>query len=115
MATYTAPSFRQARENLISLGPWLLLFRDREEALSNEITWWDPATSLRLRRLATVDDHQIRNDCGLTRDEPIKIAIIWRATPTETRGPASAIKKEDRHTPVDVALELELPGELLGG
>jgi hypothetical protein len=112
-----APPFRRTSLDRVHAEPWILAVADGAlEPLPNVLIHWDYNLDLRLSRALLVDLPGIREDCGLSADDAVSVAVVWRSTGTMVRGCSTIHHLSPGSTTAElVELEAVVPGSQIGG
>jgi len=95
-------------------GDWLLRTPSGDAPLPRELLHWDYQTTLELAAPVSVDRRAVTEACDLAWESGIAILVMVRSDRTNCERMATRLELPMREN-FDLAVELELPGETLGG
>jgi hypothetical protein len=98
----------------ISHGGWQLIGVDGESALPPELTHWDYQTVLELAAPISVDRQLVTRSCDLDAESGLAMLITAHSDHTRSEMPVAQVDVPMQDM-FDLAIQLSLPGERLGG
>ncbi|BCJ73686.1 hypothetical protein CS0771_32300 [Catellatospora sp. IY07-71] len=106
--------YRRPSTETVTADTWQLVLDEGPTDLPASLPHWDYRTNLSLGRQITVDTDMLRSEVRLPSDATLQMTVIWTASGSNLRQSAGAVAlhREGRQK---ADLEVQLPGELLGG
>jgi hypothetical protein len=111
MATVSTAPFRRGAPGRIVGEPWHVAHGGRQFVpLTEELDGVDYGSTLRLKRLVTLDAAKLRGDCGLGPDTPLIVGASWTSTGTSLRRSLCRRPISGEEAAAVVALEGDVSG-----
>ena len=108
------PPFLTPAPGAVSHGGWHLTDTDGESALPSELSHWDYQTVLHLAAPISVDRRLVTQSCELEMDSGLAVLVTAHSDHTRTEMPVLELEVPMQDE-FDLALQLELAGDRLGG
>lgn len=101
-------------DSAVSHGEWLLRSLDGDAPLPNEVPHWDYQTILELAAPVSVDRLAVTQACHLDRTSGLAVLVMVKSSHTNAEVLAARLDLPMADT-FDLAVELRLEGDVLGG
>lgn len=106
--------FLTAPSDAVRHGEWLLATADGDAPLPKELTHWDYQSTLELMAPVSVDRRLVTTACDLQWASGLEVIVMARSNHTNAEVLAARLEVPQADI-FDLAVELRLPGDELGG
>src|SRR6266536_3610645 len=89
---------------------WRQDINGEDMLLQELLPHWDSGTPLNVSVILEVNPDGIRDDCRLTRSDPLRAVILWHSPGTGLRGRGEYVDLGNCYSPFPVTLTLVVPG-----
>lgn len=106
--------YRVPADNIVEADDWMLVLGDDEVAMPEAVPDWDYQMDLTVKRSIRIHAARARVEARLPKDALLNLAVVWTATGSNLRAPATRVVVEVEDDQL-VQVELQLRGQDLGG